>query len=683
MASRELRSRAVIVSEETCGLTQEECECDSAVTTAEVLGSKGGTSDATQNDPPETTIAYAPTGLVELDKAQDHQRGEQPELPNLVARAELTGTSDMVPLGSQDLLASVLAAVREGNKQIQESNQLYQENISSKINSLQESNKQLKERVEAKLNELEQSNVNLLKDVRADIQSEINKLTKRFDAETQKLNKEFSEKLHSETNKCASLVGKAQKETEAELTTVKRQMANLKAEINKELGQKDAQNAESLGQLAGAVSELQAQNGTIVARVETITDELRIEVNQVKTQVSPNDHEFQRRQREESERTTQKLQKEISASQSQITQVNLKIREIEAKLLTTNNGDRSADSCLPRTDCVSVLAPTQTVAINDNTEVPNQDSNSVNCSCGDENCLRCVREGVNVSSESTNYVKNPIASNYLNHSDFPLPLFDDGTDMNPVYHLKQLEEFMKLRRVQKEFQLPLAYKSITGTLGKQWVETIHKNINDYESFKEAFLKTWWSDSQQNLVKCNLYQGKYHRQDNLSLSGYFLKYATLASYLQPRISDSEFVEAIRFHFPVGIQKVMLSTQVRSINETLQLLKRLEALENQDYYGKPNAQYSTPQHRRRTNYQPQNQGVGRTHDQHAARRIRYYEPNYHDNYRHDQQQSNHSRGYRQQRNRNTGDQGLNPDATPFQQEDPRDRNQGRNPVSRSEN
>jgi hypothetical protein len=251
---------------------------------------------------------------------------------------------------------------------------------------------------------------------------------------------------------------------------------------------------------------------------------------------------------------------------------------------------------------------------------------------------------MNASSENANVVKNPIASNHLNHSDFPLPLFDDGADVNPVNHLKQLKEFMRLRGVPKEFQLPLAYKSITRTLGRQWVETIQNSMSNYESFRTAFLKTWWSDSQQSLVKCSLYQGKYNRQSNLSSSGYFLKYATLASYLQPHISDSEFVEAIRFHFPVGIQKIMLSTQLRTVNETFHLLKRLEVLEDQDYARKNDDQYTPPQ-QNRTNYQPQNQ------DQHVARNVQYHRPNYRNNYRHGQRESSHNRSYRHQEGTNT--------------------------------
>jgi hypothetical protein len=614
-----------------------------------------------QCDPTDaTTLHYAPTELGEL--APEDRPQEQPEPLNLEITAEtLVGTSDLTPSGIQNLLTSLLAAVRDGNK-----------NVSYQINSLQEGNKQLQEKVSSQINSLQEG----MKTVRADIQAENNKLIKRFEAENQKLNKEFSEKLYSETKKLTLLVGKAQKETESELTAVKKHLVNINEEFEKKLGKTDAKNAEVIGQLAGTVSELQAQTGSIVTRVDLIADELRKDITQ-------SNNEFQKRQREESERTAQELLKEISASQSHISEVNLKIREIETKLLTTNDGDCVADACSPQTEGRSALTTNHAVSNNNPTDVSNQDCNSVNCSCGAGNCVMCVREGMNAGSEHAKSVKNPIASSYLNHSDFPLPLFDDSTDVNPVYHLKQLEEFMRLRCVPKEFQLTLAYKSITGTLGKQWVETIQNSMSDYESFRAAFLKTWWSDSHQSLVKCSLYQGKYNRQSNLSLSGYFLKYATLASYLQPRISDSEFVQIITFHFPVGIQKIMLSTQLRTVNDTLHLLKRLEVLEDQDHSRKNEAQYSPPQHNRRANYPPQNQEIGRTQGQHVARNVQYYRPNYRNNYRHGQRESSRNRGYRHQESRNTGNQNLNPNAPPFQQENSRDVNQGTNAGRSAEN
>jgi hypothetical protein len=39
---------------------------------------------------------------------------------------------------------------------------------------------------------------------------------------------------------------------------------------------------------------------------------------------------------------------------------------------------------------------------------------------------------------------------------------------------------------------------------------------------------------------------------MSLSVHFLKYATMASYLDPKPTEVEVIEAMRYHFPISVQ-----------------------------------------------------------------------------------------------------------------------------------
>jgi hypothetical protein len=117
------------------------------------------------------------------------------------------------------------------------------------------------------------------------------------------------------------------------------------------------------------------------------------------------------------------------------------------------------------------------------------------------------------------------------------------SDTNSIFHLRQLDEFIRLTGVPKAYQLAVPYRSIVGHMSKLWVETARRILTDYEAFKKAFLNTWWSASQQNLVKCS---------SNLSLSGHFLKYATMASHLEPRSTEMEVIEARRY-FSIVIKK----------------------------------------------------------------------------------------------------------------------------------
>jgi hypothetical protein len=169
--------------------------------------------------------------------------------------------------------------------------------------------------------------------------------------------------------------------------------------------------------------------------------------------------------------------------------------------------------------------------------------------------------------------------NHLSNNDFSLPLFNENT-VNPMFRLTQLDNYINLSNLSDEQKLTLAYKSMNSEKSTQWVETIINQVRDYESFKREFLNTWWSTSQQSLVKCSLYQDRYDKRSNMSLSAHFLKYATIATYLQPKLSEVEIVEAIRFHYPLHIQRVLLTEQSKNISETLNLLKRIEVMEKHD-------------------------------------------------------------------------------------------------------
>jgi hypothetical protein len=163
----------------------------------------------------------------------------------------------------------------------------------------------------------------------------------------------------------------------------------------------------------------------------------------------------------------------------------------------------------------------------------------------------------------------------LGSTEFALPTFDENKGMNPVA-LIQLEEFFQFREIPPRLWLRVAKKSIIGSVSKQWLEATNIKLASYEQFKSEFFSTWWSAAQQGLVKCKLYQSKYDKSAGLSLSAHILKYATMASYLEPKINDSEIIEALRRHYPQDIQKLLVSTKLNTVAEVLEVLKRLELM-----------------------------------------------------------------------------------------------------------
>jgi hypothetical protein len=159
----------------------------------------------------------------------------------------------------------------------------------------------------------------------------------------------------------------------------------------------------------------------------------------------------------------------------------------------------------PVTDVAEVSEPVHTAP----TAIDAGDVNKVtgtgglHCNCNRISCAVCVN-GCVVGEKSVVSVRHPSANNYLSYADFPLPLFDDDSEVNPIFHLDQLDEFIRLRGVPKQLQLAMAFKSVVGSVGKQWVADVARNLRDYDQFKVAFANTYWSRSKQSLVRCNLY-----------------------------------------------------------------------------------------------------------------------------------------------------------------------------------
>jgi hypothetical protein len=63
-----------------------------------------------------------------------------------------------------------------------------------------------------------------------------------------------------------------------------------------------------------------------------------------------------------------------------------------------------------------------------------------------------------------------------------------------------------------------------------------------------------------------------------MSAHFLKYAVLAANLTPKLSELDLVDAVAGHYPVCVQRSLLSASVRTVQEALSFLNKLETMEN---------------------------------------------------------------------------------------------------------
>jgi hypothetical protein len=73
-------------------------------------------------------------------------------------------------------------------------------------------------------------------------------------------------------------------------------------------------------------------------------------------------------------------------------------------------------------------------------------------------------------------VSHSSAGSYQSNADFHFVcLMSSG--VNPVFNLRRLDEFTKIKGVPKSHQLAIAYRSV-GEMSKQWVEIVSHQLDD-------------------------------------------------------------------------------------------------------------------------------------------------------------------------------------------------------------
>jgi hypothetical protein len=65
-----------------------------------------------------------------------------------------------------------------------------------------------------------------------------------------------------------------------------------------------------------------------------------------------------------------------------------------------------------------------------------------------------------------------------------------------------------------------------------------------------------------------------------MSNRLLKFAVMAKWLQPQMDDNEFLQAIRGHFPLFVQRCWITGPIRTVQDAISFLKQLESIGEQD-------------------------------------------------------------------------------------------------------
>jgi hypothetical protein len=155
-----------------------------------------------------------------------------------------------------------------------------------------------------------------------------------------------------------------------------------------------------------------------------------------------------------------------------------------------------------------------------------------------------VRNLNKIGATSTNIV-SALPDRYVDASQYnelSLPKFTDSSQQVAVHFVRELDEYLTLKKTPEELRLPLVFRAISDPFAKQWMLTAYGKMKTCDDFKREFTELLWDSTRQAEIRCKVYQDRYDHRAQESFAKHYIRYATMASMLSPVMSDQDLLSA---------------------------------------------------------------------------------------------------------------------------------------------
>jgi len=161
----------------------------------------------------------------------------------------------------------------------------------------------------------------------------------------------------------------------------------------------------------------------------------------------------------------------------------------------------------------------------------------------------------NTPVNSCNNNVNPGSELYANNTDLSkvtFPTFTDSTCQVPVHFIRDLDQYFSLKITPEQLRLALVFRAVKEPFAKQWSSSVFDRMKTYYEFKKAFTELLWCPSRQASIRSAIYIDKHHPGSGESYLDHYIRYANMASTLNPSMSDLDLRSALTSHFEPLVQ-----------------------------------------------------------------------------------------------------------------------------------
>ena len=406
-------------------------------------------------------------------------------------------------------------------------------------------------------------------------------LTEKFETANTKLREEFNVKLQSEIQCVSERVNVLKSDTEHGIDNLNKSVENLSevmssrvnahiVQTRKELDKQGQEVITSSKVVLASISEHRVEN-------ESAMSNLRQEINQSREQVDNRLHAISDEVRSSIQEWESRVQSVKQANDSEIMRINEAISSLEAKItagVTSNNSTAIQPTVVNGATAVGQTEST-VGTVGSNT--------SVNSVSGVNACnLSACSGSTDVPNTSVNSCNNNVNAGsglYANNTDLSeltLPTFTDSASQVPLHFIRDLDQYFSLKRTPEELRLALVFRAVKEPFAKQWLSSVFDRMKNYDEFKKSFTELLWCPSRQASIRSAIYLDKHDPGSGESCLDHYIRYANMASTLNPPMSDLDLLSALTSHFEQRVQQGLICSNLQSTQDVLAFLSKLQGL-----------------------------------------------------------------------------------------------------------
>ena len=492
----------------------------------------------------------------------------------------------------QDMLQTVMAAIQsEGIKQTAA--------LEARLTA--ESNKQI-ELLNAKLTSAVGS---LKRELKEENEKFAASLIERFESANAKLREEFNSKLQSGIQFVSDKVDSLRNDTESKITNLRTSVDKSCERMSERMNAHIVQTRKEL-EIQGIEALTSSQS--VLASVNDHQNQTELAVNNLRQEVDQSKEYVDTRVNA----VTLEIQEVKQINEAEILKINATLDVIQAKLATSTSSNSTP--AVQQNDIVRVSGQTDN---SNRTEVSNTNNPSVSgmhaCSASVCNDNVSMNNHPVISCNNDVNVTSELHSNNVDLSELTLPIFNDSVTEVPLHFLRNLEEYFRHKKTPEELRLPLVFRAVQDPFAKQWLSSVIDKLKNYGEFKKAFTELLWCPSRQSSVRSSIYLDRHVPSSGETFVNHFIRYANLASTLDPPMSETDLLSALTSHFEPRVQQGLICGNFKTTQDALAHLAKFQGLEqNTDTFRSPRRDYDRRDSNRRSSNTPQRDDRDRNRD-----------------------------------------------------------------------